>query len=113
VRSPCRERSYSNKYTNRMIHAVNKKSQYGEKVANTSFGALVLSSQEEFMMLLVCKNGFQKWVWMHNELVAAKANEASNGDTSDGSPGYIYTETTSDLTRRKWAGQGGWDAEIK
>jgi hypothetical protein len=33
-----------------------------------------------------------------------QVREASNGDTSDGSPGYIYTARTSDLTSRN----GGW-----
>jgi hypothetical protein len=68
------------------------------------FGSLVSPSQEAFTMLLY-KNGFQKWVWMHNGSVSSQASEASNGNTSDGSPGYIYTGArTSDLTSRN----GGW-----
>ena len=67
------------------------------------FGSLVSPSQEAFTMLLY-KNGFQKWVWMHNGSVSSQASEASNGNTSDGSPGYIYTARTSDLTSRN----GGW-----
>jgi hypothetical protein len=68
------------------------------------FGSLVSPSQEAFTMLLY-KNGFKKWVWMHNGSVSSEASEASNGATSDGSPGYIYTARTSDLTSRK---KGGW-----
>lgn len=46
-----------------MTYAVYKESHYGKTVAHTSFGALVLPSQEAFtMLLLVYKNGFQKWV---------------------------------------------------
>ena len=67
------------------------------------FGSLVSPSQEAFTMLLY-KNGYQKWVWMHNGSVSSEASEASNGDTSDGTPGYIYTARTSDLTSRN----GGW-----
>jgi hypothetical protein len=37
---------------------------------------------------------------MHNGSVSSEASEASNGNTSDGSPGYIYTARTSDLTSR-------------
>jgi hypothetical protein len=86
-----------------MIRAVHGKSRYSEKVANTLFGSLVSPSLEAFTMLLY-KNGSQKWVWMHNGSVSSEASEASNGDTSDGSPGYIYTARTSDLTSRN----GGW-----
>jgi hypothetical protein len=87
-----------------MIWTVHGKSRYSEKVANTMFGSLVSPSQEAFTMLLY-KNGFKKWVWMHNGSVSSEASEASNGATSDGSPGYIYTARTSDLTSRK---KGGW-----
>jgi hypothetical protein len=59
------------------------------------FGSLVSLSQEACAILLY-KNGFQKWVWMHTGSVSsAKAREASNGNTSDGSPGYITTARTS------------------
>jgi hypothetical protein len=90
-------------FKDRMIRAVHGKSRYSEKAANTLFGSLVSPSQEAFTMLLY-KNGFQKWAWMHNRSVSSEASEASNGDTSDGSPGYIYTARTSDLTSRN----GGW-----
>jgi hypothetical protein len=90
-------------FTDRMIRAVHGKSRYSEKAANTLFGSLVSPSQEAFTMLLY-KNGYQKWVWMHNGSLSSEASEASNGDASDGTPGYIYTARTSDLTSRN----GGW-----
>ncbi len=90
-------------FTDRMIRAVHGKSRYSEKAANTLFGSLVSPSQEAFTMLLY-RNGYQKWVWMHNGSVSSEASEGSNGDTSDGSPGYIYTERTSEMTSRN----GGW-----
>jgi hypothetical protein len=86
-------------FRDRMIRAIHGKSRQSEKVAKTLFGSLVSPSQESFTMLLY-KNGFQKWAWMHNGSVSSEASEASNGNTSDGSPGYIYTARTSDFTRR-------------
>jgi hypothetical protein len=56
--------------------------------------------------MLLYKNGFQKWVWMHNGSVSSEASETSEGDTSDGSPGYIHTARTIDLTSRNGSGQG-------
>jgi hypothetical protein len=90
-------------FTDRMIWAVHGKSLYSEKAARTLLGSVVSPSQEAFTMFLY-KNGFQKWAWMHNGYVSsAEASEASNGDTSDGSPGYIYTARTSDLfDKQKW-----------
>jgi hypothetical protein len=90
-------------FTDRIIRAVHGKSRYSEKAANTLFGSLVSPSQDAFTMLLY-KNRFQTWVWMHNGAVSSEASEASNGDASDGSPGYIYTARTSDLTSIN----GGW-----
>jgi hypothetical protein len=84
-------------FADRIIRAVHGKSRYSEKTANTLFGSLVSPSEEAFIMRLY-KNGFQKWGWMHNGSVPSGASEASNGNTSDGSPGYIYTARTSDLT---------------
>jgi hypothetical protein len=86
-----------------MIRAMHGKSQYCGKVANTLFGSLLSPSQELITMLLY-RNGYQKWVWMHNGYVSSGASEGSDGDTSYGSLGYIYTERTSDLTSRN----GGW-----
>jgi hypothetical protein len=82
-----------------MIGTIYGKSRNGEKVANKLFGALLPPSQEAFTMLYH-KNGFQKWVWIFNGSVSSEASEASNGDTSDGSPGYMYTARTIDLASR-------------
>jgi hypothetical protein len=43
---------------------------------------------------------------MHNGSVSSDASEGSNGDTSDGFPGYVHTARTSDLTNRNGGGQG-------
>jgi hypothetical protein len=77
-------------FTDRMIQAVHRKSPYSEKAADTLFGSLVSpsqqvsksASQQAFTMILY-KNGFQKWVWMHNGSVSSGASKASNGDTLD------------------------------
>jgi hypothetical protein len=42
----------------------------------------------------------------HNVSVSSETTEGSNGDTTNGSPGYIYTARTSDLTSIN--GGGGW-----
>jgi hypothetical protein len=68
------------------------KSRYGEKAANTLIGALVSPSQEA----LVPKVGIDT----QQTPVLYKASKASDGDTSNGSPGYIYTARTGGLTSR-------------
>jgi hypothetical protein len=69
------------------------------------FGSLVspTTSQEAFTMLRY-RNGYQKWEWVYNGFMSSAISEGSNGDTSDGSPGYIYTARTSDLKNMN----GGW-----
>jgi hypothetical protein len=54
--------------------------------------------------MLLYRNGYQKWVWMHNGSVSSEASEGSHGDTSHGFPGYVYIARSSDLTRIN----GGW-----
>jgi hypothetical protein len=98
-----RNRLQYTEFTDRMIRAVHGKSRYGEKAVHTLFGSLVSPSQEAFTMLLY-RNGYQKWVWMHNGSVSSGASEGSHGDTSDGFPEYVYTARSSDLTSRN----GGW-----
>ena len=84
-------------FADRMIRAVHGKSQFGDKATKKEFGSLVSVSQEAFALLLY-RNGYDNWVYMHNELV-----------TSDEStcPRYKYTERTVDLTSRN----GGWSSE--
>jgi hypothetical protein len=55
--------------------------------------------------MLHYRNGYQKYVWMHNGSVSSEASEESHGDTSDGFPGYVCTaRRSSDSTSRN----GGW-----
>ena len=84
-------------FADRMIRAVHGKSRYGDKAATQELSNLVSVSQEAFTLLLY-RNGYDNWVYMHNELV-----------TSDEStcPRYKYTERTNDLTSRN----GGWSNE--
>jgi hypothetical protein len=60
-----RNRLQYTEFTDRMIRAVHGKSRYGEKAVHTLFGSLVSPSQEAFTILLY-RNGYHKWVWMHN-----------------------------------------------
>jgi hypothetical protein len=91
-----------------VIYVIHGKRQYGEKAAKTLFGDLVSPSQEAFTLLLY-RNGYQNWVWMHNEsILLSEASEDSTGNFDgtlmEGSPGYLYTVRTIDLTSRN----GGW-----
>jgi hypothetical protein len=84
-----------------MIHDVHGKSQYGEEASKTLFGALVSPSQEAFTMLLY-KNGYQNWVWMHHKLVLSSETSEAGGNfdgASDDCPDYLYPSRTTDLTR--------------
>jgi hypothetical protein len=97
--------AFRGKYKLRKRHSSlkSRESRFGEKAVHTLFGSLVSPSQEAFTMLLY-RNGYQKWVWMHNVSVSSGASEGSHGDTSDGFPEYVYTARSSDLTSRN----GGW-----
>jgi hypothetical protein len=81
-------------FADRMIRAVHGKSRFSDKATTKEFGNFISVSQEAFALLLY-RNGYDNWVYMHNELV-----------TSDEStcPRYKYTERTVDLTSRN----GGW-----
>jgi hypothetical protein len=48
-----------------MIRAIHGKSHYGMSSAATLFDELISPSKESFALLL-CRNGYENWVWMHN-----------------------------------------------
>jgi hypothetical protein len=86
-----------------MIHAVHGKSIYSEKAATTEFEELVSPSQEAFTMLLY-RNGYKNWLWVHNICAMTFSSEESE---SDERPPYQYTMRSRDLTSRN----GGWPQE--
>ena len=95
-------------FADRMIRAVHGKIKYGESAAKKKLDDLVSPSQEAFTLLLY-RNGYESWLWMHKELVSSSgASDATDGEGGlDGCPGYQYTSRTIDLTSRN----GGWSRE--
>jgi hypothetical protein len=90
------------KFADKMVRAVHGKIRYGESAGKQLFDDLVSPSQEAFTLLLY-ENGYQTWVWMHDEAVSSSG--ASDGEGgSDGCPEYLYTKRTRELTSRN----GGW-----
>ena len=90
-------RTDQQKYTDfadRMIRAVHGKSRYGDKATSQDFGKMVSVSQEAFTMLLY-RNGYENWMYMHNELATSDSSSC---------PRYKYTERTYELRSRN----GGW-----
>ena len=101
-------------FADRMIRAVYGKSRYGASSTSMLFDDLVSPSQEAFTLLLY-RNGYDNWMWMHNHAsLSSGGSEDSNGPyegggegDEDGCPKYKYTKRTGDFTSRN----GGWSRE--
>jgi hypothetical protein len=99
-------RNDHDKYTefaDRMIRAVHGKSIYSSKAADTDFEVLVTPSQEAFTLLLY-RNGYKNWVWVHNTSAMMSSSQESEADQR---PPYLYTTRNRDLTSRN----GGWSRD--
>jgi len=96
-------------FADKMVCAVNGKSRYNPRSGRTLFHDLVPPSQEAFALLLY-KNGYENWVWMHTH--ACMTSDGSNitvedeGDDEE-CPAYKYTRRRGDLTSRN----GGWSSD--
>jgi hypothetical protein len=95
-------------FADRMIRAVNGKSRYNPSSGTTLFDDLVPKSQEAFALLLY-KNGYENWVWMHNHAcMTSDGSDVTVGGEErgeeEGCPPYLYTRRRGDLTSRN----GGW-----
>ena len=94
-------------FADRMIRAVYGKTRYNPSSSTVVFDDLISPSQEAFTLLLY-RNGYENWVWMHNH--AALTSESSDttvggeGGEEHGCPQYKYTKRTGDFTSRN----GGW-----
>jgi hypothetical protein len=94
-------------FADRMIRAVYGKTRYSPSSSITLFDDLISPSQEAFALLLY-KNGYENWVWMHNH--ACLTSEGSDdtvggeGGNEEDCPKYKYTKRTGDFTSRN----GGW-----
>jgi hypothetical protein len=97
-------------FADRMIRAVYGKTRYNPGSSTTLFDELISPSQEAFALLLY-KNGYDNWVWMHNN--ACLTSEGSDttvggvGTEDEGCPRYKHTKRTGDFTSRN----GGWTRE--
>jgi hypothetical protein len=99
-------RSDVGKYTefaDRMVRAVYGKNRYSHNSSTVLFEDLVSPSLEAFALLLY-KNGYENWLWMHNN--ACMTSDVSSG-TEEDCPTYKYTKRTGDFTSRN----GGWSLE--
>ena len=92
---------YTN-FADRMIRAVHGKIRYTESVVNIRLDDLVSPSQEAFTLLLY-RNGYQKWIWLHDKAFSS-SGVSDTTDGEGGTPGYQYTTQRRDLTSRN----GGW-----
>lgn len=88
-----------------MIRAVHGKTSYADKAGsrNEVFSAFVTISQEAFALLLY-KNGYENWIWMHN-------NAATSEEDDDDKPGYLYTNIRGRDGLVFTSRNGGWSAE--
>ena len=95
-------------FADRMVRAVYGKSRYSPGSSTTLFEDLVSPSQEAFALLLY-KNGYENWVWMHNHASMTSDGSDDTGETGDeeACPHYKYTKRTGDFTSRN----GGWTRE--
>jgi hypothetical protein len=91
-------------FADRMIRAVYGKNRYSHNSSVALFDDLVSPSLEAFALLLY-KNGYENWVWMHNN--ACLTSDVSD-DTEEECPNYKYTTRTGgDFTNRN----GGWSRD--
>jgi hypothetical protein len=89
-----------------IIRAVHGKCTYADKAGskNGVFSTIVSISQEAFALLLY-KNGYDNWIWMHN-------NAATSDETDDEEkPGYRYTNTKGREGMIFTSRNGGWSDE--
>jgi hypothetical protein len=95
-------------FVDRMIRAVNGKSRYDPSSSTTLLDDLVPPSQEAFALLLY-KNGYENWLWMHNHAcMTSDGSDVTVGENDEvGCPSYKYTRRRGDLTSRN----GGWTRE--
>jgi hypothetical protein len=99
-------------FADKMIRAVHGKVRYAESAIKELFDDMVSPSQEAFTLLLY-RNGYEHWLWKHGETVApsgtSDVTEGETGSSSDGGPGYQYTNgnrfaSGEGMTTRN----GGW-----
>jgi hypothetical protein len=91
-----------NEFADRMIRAVYGKSRYADDLEKKEFDALISKSQEAFTLLLY-RNGYESWLWMHNDPGTSTSEDTFDG-AGDECPPYKYTARSNEMTSRN----GGW-----
>jgi hypothetical protein len=91
-------------FADRMIRAVYGKNRYSHNSSITLFDELVSPSLEAFALLLY-KNGYDNWIWMHNN--ACMTSDMSE-DTEEECPNYKYTTRTGGVFTSR---NGGWSRD--
>ena len=101
------------KFADRMIRAVYGKTRYNPNSSTKLFEDLIPPSQEAFALLLY-KNGYENWVWMHDHACmtldgsdVTAEDEDEGGDDDEGCPHYKYIKMSGGFTSRN----GGWTRE--
>jgi hypothetical protein len=93
-----------------MVRTVHGKCRYAQKAGSKEilFSDFIPVSQEAFALLLY-KNGYKNWIWMH-DMNASSSDDTDNSHDEE-KPGYQYTSTKAEkgtlFTRRN----GGWSEE--
>ena len=99
-------------FADRIIRAVYGKTRCSPSSGTTLFEDLISPSQEAFALLLY-KNGYENWVWMHNHacLTSDGSESAVGGENAEDEhcPKYKFTKRSGDFTSRN----GGWTREGK
>ena len=95
-------------FADRMVRAVYGKTRYNPSTSTRLFEELIPPSQEAFALLLY-KNGYENWVWMHDHacMTSDGSDITAEDDDDEGCPHYKYTKRSGDFTSRN----GGWTRE--
>jgi hypothetical protein len=93
-----------------MVRAVHGKCGYAQKAGSKSmmFGDFVTVSQEAFTLLLY-KNGYDNWIWKHNNMATSGDTDATNEAAQ--MPPYLYTSTGATEGSAFTTRNGGWSSE--
>ena len=87
-------------FADRMIRAIYGKNRYSHNSSTALFDDLISPSLEAFALLLY-KNGYENWMWMHSN--ACMTSDVSDS-TEEDCPKYKYTKRSGDYIGRN----AGW-----
>lgn len=106
ITSMRKDKEQYSEFADWIIRSVHGKCGYADKAGSQidRLGTFIPISQEAFALLLY-KNGYDNWLWMHN-------NAATSEETEDEEkPGYRYTNKKEGDGLVFTSRNGGWSAE--